>query len=628
MKIGCREIQSHIAENFWTIKLFYRDDKKGSCEFLWDRGRLFDKYVVESYHNECLSVNTATVLDTTGYERRKPPPFPLCTLELQKRASQALRIPGERIMKLAEEMYQSGYISYPRTETTIFAQGYDLLGMISNQADSGQPWSEYSRTLLGPQGRFRWPRSGGKDDGAHPPIHPTKPFDSGIAKQGNPSSDRDFNDKKRLYEFIARYFIACCSPDAEGKETKVTIEIAGEIFTAKGLMVTARNWLDVYPYTSWGGSGSLPYFECGQSFVPSEIKLHEGRTQPPPRMHEADLLAKMDEYGIGTDATVADHIAKQLERGYAIKDEATHTFAPTPLGEALISAYRKMGLENLWLPNLRGNIEQNIAAVALGIKRKDEVLSEAIRAFRRDFESAMSRSNILEQEVREIVFRDQPLTERNNLRDNGTNVNGNAFENQTLDVRSRPIPQNLSSIAPSAAVFGRCTCSHESLLVLVPAGDGSGPTVMCTAIAALHGWRKDFPPRTTQNVTISDELCERCRCEDISSGPCIERQVYKLNFTFSRALLPPMFAHLCNCTRCVYCDQEIHSLLETIGSGPRRQFRPMALSGRGDGIGANRSSSSYQSGNRRNLNRSRRGASTNRQNQGGNNQRNRRRSAR
>ncbi len=60
----------------------------------------------------------------------------------------------------------------------------------------------------------------------------------------------------------------------------------------------------------------------------------------------------MEQHNIGTDATVAEHIQKQLDRGYATKD-GNMTFWPTSLGEALVGAYRKMGLENLWLPNLR-----------------------------------------------------------------------------------------------------------------------------------------------------------------------------------------------------------------------------------------------------------------------------------
>lgn len=75
-------------------------------------------------------------------------------------------------------------------------------------------------------------------------------------------------------------------------------------------------------------------------------------TQPPPKMSERDLISAMERHGIGTDATVADHIQKQLDRGYALKD-AAQLFSPTALGEALVASYHKMGLSNLWQPTLR-----------------------------------------------------------------------------------------------------------------------------------------------------------------------------------------------------------------------------------------------------------------------------------
>ena len=169
----------------------------------------------------------------------------------------------------------------------------------------------------------------------------------------------------------------------------------------------------------------------------------QGTTAASPRLTERDLIAKMESYGIGTDATVADHIQKQvgvwgggeggvwgvesgdrmsqqggnvalhfthprpwprpcpcaapppppvqLERGYASKDDASMTFGPTPLGESLISAYRRMGLSNLWRPELRGVIERNIAAVAAGQRTKDSVLAEAVAAFKADFEAAQAQ---------------------------------------------------------------------------------------------------------------------------------------------------------------------------------------------------------------------------------------------
>lgn len=96
----------------------------------------------------------------------------------------------------------------------------------------------------------------------------------------------------------------------------------------------------------------------------------------------------MEKYGIGTDATVAEHIQKQLDRGfllcmipnlysqslfrYALKN-AQLQFSATALGEGLIFGYCKMELDGLWKPNLRGKIEQAIKDIAAGTKSKEEV---------------------------------------------------------------------------------------------------------------------------------------------------------------------------------------------------------------------------------------------------------------
>lgn len=86
------------------------------------------------------------------------------------------------------------------------------------------------------------PRQGKKTDKAHPPIHPTKLPDSDLS--GN---------EARLYEFITRHFLACCHKDALGHETIVQINISDEKFTANGLVILERNYLDVYPYDKWSG---------------------------------------------------------------------------------------------------------------------------------------------------------------------------------------------------------------------------------------------------------------------------------------------------------------------------------------------------------------------------------------
>ena len=84
------------------------------------------------------------LLQTEGKERKRYPPLPLSTLELQKKATGILRLPGERIMHLAEELYQAGFVSYPRTETDVFDPQMNLMvgGSLHTWCCSGPGWQE------------------------------------------------------------------------------------------------------------------------------------------------------------------------------------------------------------------------------------------------------------------------------------------------------------------------------------------------------------------------------------------------------------------------------------------------------------------------------------------------------
>jgi DNA topoisomerase III len=265
-----------------------------SCTFEWDRDRLFDHTLAAVLFERIVLDPVATVCHVEGRQVFKEPPHPLSTLELQKRGTTALRLAGERIMKLAEELYQGGFVSYPRTETDRYSPKMDLVGLIAEQrgfpgdedvghfADrlvpgGGNPPREQrdhqqQQQQPTPSDLFRWPPGGGHDDQAHPPIHPTKC-----------PEDREWSgwpdEKKRVYTFIVRSFLASCARPAVGFQTVIQIEVAREGFRTKGLMVQARNYLEVYPYASWGGNDTLPLLEVGDTFRPSTLDLRESNTQ-------------------------------------------------------------------------------------------------------------------------------------------------------------------------------------------------------------------------------------------------------------------------------------------------------------------------------------------------------------
>src|SRR5690606_18407114 len=99
-------------------------------------------------------------------------PVPLNTVEMQKLISKKLKINSHEAMKIAEKLYQHGFISYPRTETQKFSKSENLLKYVEEQKNN-PVFSDYVNELL-EANRYTPPRNGKLDDKAHPPIHPVK----------------------------------------------------------------------------------------------------------------------------------------------------------------------------------------------------------------------------------------------------------------------------------------------------------------------------------------------------------------------------------------------------------------------------------------------------------------------
>eukprot|EP00536_Pseudo-nitzschia_multiseries_P005597 jgi/Psemu1/323958/estExt_fgenesh1_pg.C_1070017 len=302
-----------------------------------------------------------------GRPKNKWRPVPLATIELQKRASRYLRIGSETLMTAAEELYQKGLISYPRTETERFRPEFNhqtLIRDFCSLNEAAGPYAPYANHLLNENG-FQNPRAGQNDDQAHPPITPCKVVD--------PNEIQDYT-QRNVYILVAKHYLACCSRDAVGRETSLTVKIASEEFTAKGLMIEQKNWLEIYhPWERWStGQGELPHLMVGSRIAPHSLVMKEGQTTPPQPISEPELITLMDKAGIGTDATIAQHIATIQDRDYAVKDE-NQRFSPTPLGIALVEGYNSMGYQ-LNKPDLRRETEHECNLVANRQKTKDDIV--------------------------------------------------------------------------------------------------------------------------------------------------------------------------------------------------------------------------------------------------------------
>jgi DNA topoisomerase-3 len=347
----------------------HRNNQSRPLAFTWKRQRLYDRLATLAIYESCLDTTPclATVTKLEGRPKNKWRPVPLATIELQKRAARYLRIGSETLMSAAEGLYQQGLISYPRTETERFRPEFDHQPLIRDFAslnDASGPYASYASRLLNEDG-FQIPRAGQHDDQAHPPITPCKVVD--------PNTIQD-PTQRSVYILVAKHYLACCSRDAVGRETTLTVKIVAEEFTARGLMIEQKNWLEIYhPWERWStGQGELPHLMVGSRIAPHSLLMKEGQTTPPLPISEPELITVMDKAGIGTDATIAQHIATIQDRDYATKD-ANLRFLPTPLGIALVEGYNSMGYQ-LNKPDLRRETEHECNLVANRQKTKEDIV--------------------------------------------------------------------------------------------------------------------------------------------------------------------------------------------------------------------------------------------------------------
>ncbi|KAJ1568486.1 DNA topoisomerase, partial [Nowakowskiella sp. JEL0078] len=373
-----KKSQEFISEQMWRIDVVIEKDKT-KAKFTWSRSHLFDQHCCLVLYDKCVENPTATITKIIAKPTEKWKPLPLTTVELQKVGSRFLRMSSDQVMTIADKLYNKGYLSYPRTETDIFDDNFQLRPLIEKQAQDGR-WGPFAQNLL--NGGFRKPRKGKHNDKAHPPIHPTRDA-SGL--QG---------DEQKIYEFVTRRFLACCSENAKGHETTVEIKISDEQFSVKGLMILERNYLEVYVYDKWSDS-SIPTFVLNEQILPSVLEMNESQTTAPPLLTEADLITLMDKSGIGTDATIHEHIKKILDREYVVKEG--DKFCPTTLGMALVEGYDSLDIEvAMSKPYLRSQMELNMKSICEGTKTKDEVVQFSLLMYREVFEKAVEQSDRLE----------------------------------------------------------------------------------------------------------------------------------------------------------------------------------------------------------------------------------------
>ncbi|CAD6188232.1 unnamed protein product [Caenorhabditis auriculariae] len=378
-------IENFKPENFW--RLLVEHVRNGiKVDFLWDRNRLFDRDVVNVLYDNCQEKLEAIVEKVVKKPKSRWRPYAMDTVALEKLGSSKLKMSAKEVMSVAEKLYSKGWISYPRTETNKFPKGMELAPLVEMQAESNE-WGNFAKEVVE---RGVNPRNGNKSDEAHPPIHPLK-FADRQTLNGN---------EWRVYELVVRHFLACVSRDASGEETVVNLRINSERFHANGLCVKDLGYMHVYVYEKWGDK-QIPTYVENEILKEFNLRIVDGTTQPPDLLTEADLIALMDKFGIGTDATHAEHIEKIKERDY-IGVKGDGKLLPSFIGLALVDGYDDMGFA-MSKPDLRANLERGLKDICDRNRNKRDVLTEQIGKYRTIFDETESKVFFLSKSLEKYL---------------------------------------------------------------------------------------------------------------------------------------------------------------------------------------------------------------------------------
>lgn len=262
----------------------------------------------EEFLKSCIGAEF-NIVDLQKKPAKKSPAPPFTTSTMQQEASRKLGFSVSRTMSIAQKLYESGHISYMRTDSVNLSE--EALASARSKI-VGTYGQQYSKTR-----RFKTKSSGAQE--AHEAIRPTS-FEK-TSVQG------DYNNQ-RLYDLIWKRAIASQMAEAELERTTVSIGISTvpNNLIATGEVVKFDGFLKIYSEGSDeddqenGQKGMLPPLSLGQILELESMQAREGFSRPPARYTEASLVKKLEEMGIGRPSTYAPTISTIQKRNYVVKE--------------------------------------------------------------------------------------------------------------------------------------------------------------------------------------------------------------------------------------------------------------------------------------------------------------------
>ena len=349
-----REREAFVIKPYWELYAQLKDKKGNDFTVQHVNRRFWEKQEIEALVSKFGKI--ASILEVVTSTKQDKPPIPFNTTEFITAAS-SLGFTPASAMRIAEGLYIQGFISYPRTDNTVYPATLDLREMI--EVFSKGTFKEYAEKLLAKEKLE--PTRGKKETTDHPPIYPAS-----LAKKS------ELNEQEwKIYEMVVRRFFATFAEPAIWETIKAKFDINSEEFSVTGARLVEAGWRWYYPYNA-PEDRLLPALKEGDELTIRNIEVQDKETQPPGRYGQGRLIRTMEELGLGTKATRHEIISKLYSRAYV----HGNPLQPTRTAYAVVEALEKYA-PTISKPEMTGKLEADMDKIADGQIPEEEVLQES-----------------------------------------------------------------------------------------------------------------------------------------------------------------------------------------------------------------------------------------------------------
>ncbi|AIR91407.1 type I DNA topoisomerase [Pseudomonas cremoricolorata] len=375
-----REIRAFNPEEYWEIHADLSSAKNAKVRFEVARhnGEAFKplNQAQAMAALDALKVSSYSVSKREDRPTSSKPSAPFITSTLQQAASNRLGFGVKKTMMMAQRLYEAGYITYMRTDSTNLS------------TDAVEMARSYIEREFGSQYLPAAPIVYGSKQGAQEAHEAIRPSEVNTHPSKLSGMERD---AERLYELIWRQFLACQMPPAQYLSTSITA-VAGDFeLRAKGRILKFDGYTRVLPQQSKPGEDDvLPEMAQGEALKLLELDPSQHFTKPPARFTEASLVKEMEKRGIGRPSTYAAIISTIQDRGYVTLHN--RRFYSEKMGD-IVTERLSESFSNLMDYGFTAGMEENLDDVAHGERDWKNVLDEFYGDFSQKLLTAEANEN-------------------------------------------------------------------------------------------------------------------------------------------------------------------------------------------------------------------------------------------